>query len=136
MAIKQEELDKAHEILRQFERKDIDHSEFCWKYITDRVNASKTSLWRNTDFKEEFERIKMLMKAYAKKQKSFNHETIKKSHDEAKIARLEREVIELKAQLHRERERLAYAQMIARQNGLDPLEFMESSPLNLGIVSK
>lgn len=134
MTVKKEELDKAHSILRAFERKDIDHSEFSWKYITDRVKASRQSLWRNDDFIEEFNRVKLLMKSYAKRTRAFDHELIKKSHEEMMISKLKQEIENLKSQLNRERERLAYAQLVARQRGIDPLEFMDESPLSKGLV--
>lgn len=136
MAIKPEELKKAHDILREFEKKDIHHSEFGWDYITERVNASRTSLWRNNDFNDEFKRIKKLIKVYSKKQQAFDHGMLKKSHGDAKISKLNQEIEDLKAQLDRERERLAYAAVIFRQKGFDASEFMDSSPINPGIVEK
>ncbi|WP_420600317.1 hypothetical protein [Neptuniibacter sp.] len=136
MAMKRHELDEALDILNDFKKQKIHHSEFGWRYITDRVKPSKSTLDRNKEFMHLFAEVKKLVKIYAKKGKIFNHDDVKKSHEEVKIANLEREIEDLKAQLARERERLAYAQMVARQNGLDPTAFMENSPLNPGLVAK
>ncbi len=39
-------------------------------------------------------------------------------------------------QLNRERERLAYAQIVARQHNIEPALFMDKAPLNIGLVTK
>ena len=64
MATSQEDFEKAFGILSQFERQLISEDEFCWEYITERVVPSKPTLWRNTEFRDEFDRVKRLVKAY------------------------------------------------------------------------
>lgn len=136
MAIKKNELEKAYQILRSFERGDIKPEEFSWNYILERIKASRTTLWRNKEFKASYDRIKILTKEYATKNKTFSHALIKQSHDESEKDRLKAQIKELEAQLNRERERLAYAQMVARQNNIDPALFMDTAPLNLGILTE
>jgi len=134
MAIKKEELEKAYQILHAFERQDIPSKEYGWSYILERVNASRTTLWRNKEFKADFDRIKKLTKEYTTKKKEFSHALMKQSHDESEKAQLKTRIKELETQLDRERERLAYAQMIARQHNIDPILFMDNTPLNTGLI--
>tara|TARA_B100001059_G_C17809087_1_gene571103 strand:+ start:1590 stop:1892 length:303 start_codon:yes stop_codon:yes gene_type:complete len=71
-----EQWDKAFSVLQQFERQLIDPSNFGWKYITDKSGVSKPTLWRNKEFEKEFQRIKDVVKSYARGEKS----SIKKLH--------------------------------------------------------
>ena len=57
----------------------------------------------------------------------------KESAKDAEITKLKRQVKELKEQLSRERERLAYAAMAARRKYIDPIRFEEESPLLVAI---
>ena len=136
MAIKEEELEKAYQILRSFERREIRPEEYGWNYILERVDASRTTLWRNNEFKVAFDRIKKLTKEYSNKKKEFSHALIKQSHDESEKALLNARIKELEMQLNRERERLAYAQIVARQHNIEPALFMDKAPLNIGLVTK
>ncbi|NCG69453.1 hypothetical protein GWK93_00160, partial [Vibrio parahaemolyticus] len=53
----------------------------------------------------------------------------KESVKDAEIASLRREVEDLNKQLSKERERLAYAAVVARRNNIDPILFEKESPL-------
>jgi hypothetical protein len=136
MSIKKEELEKAYQILRAFERREIPPEHYSWNYILERVKASRATLWRNKEFKATFDRIKKVTKEYANKNKDFSHALIKQSHEESEKAQLKARIKELEAQLNRERERLVYAQMVARQHNIEPTLFMDKAPLNIGLITE
>lgn len=129
MATTKEEFEEAFTILSHFERQIIDAEDFSWDYITDRVTPSKPTLWRNTDFRDEFNRIKKLVKGYRDDDKEYDIEVIQKSLLELTNEKLTERVAQLEKDLDRERERLAYAAMVARRHNIDPAQFMEQSPL-------
>lgn len=128
-----EQWGKAFSVLQQFERQLIDPSNFGWKYITDKSGVSKPTLWRNKEFEKEFQRIKEVVKSYARGEKQFDQETsLKAARDrdrDHQIEVLKAQVQELTKQLNRERERLIYASMIARRKNIDPSEFLDESPV-------
>ena len=135
MATSQEDFEKAFGILSQFERQLISEDEFCWEYITERVVPSKPTLWRNTEFRDEFDRVKRLVKAYKEGKAVYDLEESKESLKDAEIKKLKEKVNVLEGQLARERERLAYAAVVARRENIDPLMFEQSSPL-LGAIGR
>jgi hypothetical protein len=135
VATSKEEFDQAFKILSQFERQLIAPEEFGWEYITDRVKPSKPTLWRNTDFRFEFERIKNLVKAYRSGKKQYDLNESKESVKDIEIKKLKMKVANLESQLSRERERLAYAAVVARRNNIDPMKFEYESPL-LGAIGR
>lgn len=135
MATSKEDFDQAFKILSQFERQLIQPEEFGWDYITDRVKPSKPTLWRNTDFRFEFERIKKLVKAYRSGKKRYDLNESKESVKDIEIKKLKIKVANLESQLNRERERLAYAAVVARRNNIDPMKFERESPL-LGAIGR
>lgn len=85
MVIKAEELQKAYDILSRFERQLIKAKEFKWDYITDRVAASKVTLWRNKDFKAEYDRVQGLVKGYIHGEKEYSLERSQASQTEKQI---------------------------------------------------
>lgn len=125
--------DKVFMLLQKFERQLIDPSLFGWKYITSSCGVSKATLWRNSAFRSEFQRVKDLVRTYRLGHKSYDTvASIKSSHAREKddqISSLKAEVELLAKQLARERERLIYAVVIARRRNIDPREFMEDVPL-------
>lgn len=133
MTIPAEQWDKAFSILQQFERQLIDPSCFGWKFITETSGVSKPTLWRNKEFEKEFQRIKEVVKSYARGEKQFDQEvSLKAAKDrdrDHQIDVLKAQVQELTRQLNRERERLIYASMIARRKNIDPAEFLDESPV-------
>lgn len=129
MATTQQQWDKAFRLLSEFERKLIEPEEFSWDYFLERLEPSKATLWRNKEFRNEFNRVKKLVKDYKNKNIDYSLERSLESKKDSRIQELERQVKELTDQLDRERERLAYASMIARRKNIDPNEFLESSPL-------
>jgi hypothetical protein len=135
VATSKEEFDKAFKILSQFERQLIPPENFGWKYITDRVEPSKPTLWRNSDFRFEFERIKNLAKAYKAGKKKYDLNESKESAKDGEIRKLKSKVANLESQLDRERERLAYAAVVARRSNIDPMKFEHESPL-LGAIGR
>lgn len=135
MATSPEEFKKAFDILSQFERQIIPAEQFGWGYITERVNPSKPTLWRNTDFRFEFDRIKKLVKEYKKGKQIYNLEASKESVKDAEIKKLKDRVSALEDLLQKERERLAYAAVVARRHNIDPVEFELESPL-LGAIGR
>lgn len=135
MATSQEDFEKAFGILSHFERQLISEDEFGWEYITSRVKPSKPTLWRNTEFRDEFDRVKRLVKAYKKGKAVYDLEESKESLKDAEIKKLKEKVNVLEGQLARERERLAYAAVVARRENIDPIKFEEDSPL-LGAIGR
>lgn len=129
MATTQAQWDKAFDILSRFERRLIEPEHFSWDYFLERLEPSKATLWRNKEFRSEFERIKKLVKDYRNKDIDYSLERSLESKKDSRIKELERQVQELTDQLDRERERLAYASMVARRKNIDPETFIESSPL-------
>lgn len=130
MAIKAEVLQKAYNILAHFERQLIEAKEFKWDYITDRAAASKVTLWRNKDFKAEYDRVQAIVKGYIHGEKEYSLERSQASQTEKQIKFLKDRIEQLEKELNRERERLAYATMVARQNNIDPMRFIDESPLS------
>jgi len=135
VATSKEEFEKAFRILSQFERQLIPTEDFCWEYITDRVEPSKPTLWRNIEFRDEYDRVKKLVKSYKEGDVVFYLVTSQESLKDAEIKKLKEEVCLLKEQLSRERERLAYAAVVARRENIDPTMFEESSPL-IGAIAR
>ena len=129
MATTQAQWNKAFEILSKFERRLLEPELFSWDFFLERLEPSKATLWRNKDFRSEFERVKKLVKDYKNKNIDYSLERSLESKKDSRIKELERQVQELTDQLDRERERLAYASMIARRKNIDPDTFMENSPL-------
>ncbi|MDT4884948.1 hypothetical protein FQZ97_1211310 [compost metagenome] len=90
-------------------------------------------MWRNKEFEKEFQRIKEVVKSYARGEKHFDQEiSLKAAKDrerEHQIEALKAQVEELTKQLNRERERVLYASMIARRKNIDPAEFLDESPV-------
>ena len=130
MTTSTEQWGKAFSVLQQFERQLIDPSDFGWKYITDKSGVSKPTLWRNKEFEKEFQRIKGIVKSYARGEKQFVSLKAARDRDrDHQIEMLKAQVQELTKQLNRERERLIYASMIARRKNIDPAEFLDDSPV-------
>ena len=129
MATSKEEFEKAFGILSKFERQLIPAEEFGWDYITERVKHSKPTLWRNADFRFEFDRIKKLVKEYKKGKQVYDLQASKESVKDAEIRKLKDRVSALEELLHKERERLAYAAVVARRHNVDPVKFELESPL-------
>jgi hypothetical protein len=135
VATSQEEFDKAFKILSHFERQIIPAEDFGWEYLTNRVKPSKPTLWRNREFRDEFNRVQKLVRAYKTGKANYNLKASKESVKDAEIVKLKRQVEDLKSQLSRERERLAYASTVARRSNIDPLLFEDESPL-LGAIGR
>ncbi len=57
MSTSKDQWKTAFDLLSQFERKLISPESFKWDYFTENVGASKPTLWRNEEFKTEFQRI-------------------------------------------------------------------------------
>ncbi len=129
MAVSQEKWDQAFQLLSQFERKVIDPSLFKWKYFEEVLGISKPTLWRNKDFLSEHTRVGELVDKYKNKKVDYDIEQSKISIKDQQISDLKARIISLEQQLDHERERLAYAAIIARQADIDPVRFMEQSPL-------
>ncbi len=135
MAITKEEFEAAFKILSQFERQLLPAEEFGWDFITSRVKPSKPTLWRNLEFRDEFNRVKKLVRTYKDGNAVYDHNVSKESTKDVEIEKLKRKVQELESQLSRERERLAYAAVVARRENIDPVKFEEKSPL-LGAIGR
>jgi multidrug efflux pump subunit AcrA (membrane-fusion protein) len=134
MATRAEQWDQAFALLDKFERQLIEPSAYRWAYITAQTGVSKPTLWRNQEFEREYQRVKILVKAYALGEKQFDQvQSIKAAREREKdqqIEDLKAAVIALNEQLSRERERLVYAALIARRRNIDPEDFLERCPLN------
>ena len=99
MATTKEEFESAFKILSQFERQLIPADEFGWDYITSRVKPSKPTLWRNREFRDEFDRVKKLVRAYKAGKSVYDLKVSKESAKDAEINKLRRKVEELESQL-------------------------------------
>lgn len=129
MTTTKEQFESAFKILSHFERQVIPAAEFSWGYITSRVKPSKTTLWRNREFRDEFERVKKLVRAYKYGKADYDLNTSKESAKDLQIRQLKRKVQDLESLLSRERERLAYAAVVARRENIDPIKFDQDCPL-------
>lgn len=129
MATTKDQWETAFDLLSKFERGLIKPEEFKWQYFIDNVGASKPTLWRNEEFKLEFHRVQKLVKQYKTKNIEYSLERSKQSLQDQEIEQLKARVKELEDERDRERERLAYASMVARRNNIDPEQFNEKSPL-------
>ncbi|TDF34577.1 hypothetical protein EYS14_24195 [Alteromonadaceae bacterium M269] len=125
MEMKKEDFEAAFSILSQFERQLIPAKEFGWEYITKRVKPSKPTLWHNIEFRDEFNRIQKLVRAYKEGKVMYDLNASKESVKDAEIAKLKVKVKELESKLSSERERLAYAAVVARRENIDPMKFEE-----------
>lgn len=129
MSTSKEQWKIAFDLLSKFERGLISPEEFKWQYFIDNVGASKPTLWRNKEFKMEFNRVYELVKQYKTKNIEYSLERSKQSIKDQEIENLKARIKELEKERDRERERLAYAAMIARRHNIDPEQFNEKSPL-------
>jgi len=129
MAVSKEKWSEAFQLLSQFERKVIDPSGFSWAYLVSELGISKPTMWRNAEFKSEHERVSKLVNKYKNKQTDYDLETSKLSKKDQEISILKQKIISLEQELDHERERLAYAALISRQNNIDPILFEKETPL-------
>jgi len=129
MAVSKEKWSEASQLLSQFERKIIDPSAFSWTYLVSELGISKPTMWRNAEFKSEYERVRKLVHKYKNKQADYDLETSNLSKKDQEIAKLKQKIISLEQELDHERERLAYAALISRQNNIDPTLFEKETPL-------
>ena len=129
MSTSKDQWKTAFDLLSQFERKLIDPESFKWDYFTENVRASKPTLWRNEEFKVEFQRIQKLVKQYKTKNIEYSLDRSKLSLKDQEIEKLKARIKEVEDERDRERERLSYAAMIARRHNIDPEQFNEKSPL-------
>lgn len=136
MATKKEDFEAAFSILSQFERQVIPSKEFGWEYITSRVKPSKPTLWRNLEFRDEFNRVQKLIRAYREGKAEYDLEVSKMSVKDAEIERLKKQINHLQEQLSVERERLSYAAVVARRQNIDPILFELQSPLIAAVARK
>ena len=79
--------------------------------------------------------LKGLLRLTRKVKLFYDLEESKESLKDAEIKKLKEKVNILEGQLARERERLAYAAVVARRENIDPLMFEQSSPL-LGAIGR
>ena len=129
MAVSKQQWSEAMQLLSRFERKVLDPSLFSWSYLVKELGISKATLWRNSEFKSEHQRIQKLVGKYITTQADYNLEACKLSKKDQEIANLKARIIELEQQLDHERERLVYAVLIARRNNIDPTLFEKETPL-------
>jgi DNA repair exonuclease SbcCD ATPase subunit len=129
MSTSKEQWKIAFDLLSKFERDLISPKEFKWQYFIDNVGASKPTLWRNEEFKMEFQRVQKLVKQYKTKNIEYSLERSKLSIKDQEIENLKARIKKLENERDRERERLAYAAMVARRHNIDPEQFNEKSPL-------
>ena len=129
MAVSKEKWSEAFQLLSQFERKIIGPSEFSWAYLVSELGISKPTMWRNTEFRSEHERVSKLVNKYKNKKTDYDLETSKLSKKDQEITKLKQRIISLEQELDHERERLAYAAFIARQKNIDPNLFEKETPL-------
>ena len=133
MTISRKQWDVAFSIILKFERQLVSPELFSWDYFIKESGISKPTLWRNKDFVNEFQRVKNLTKNYVNGDENFDQVvSLKAARDrerDEQIERLKAQVKELSKQLSRERERVLYASVIARRKNIDPVEFLEDTPL-------
>ncbi len=131
-----EQKDLALTILRRFKTKDLLPKDFGWNYIANEVSVNRTTLYRNEEIRENFALVKKIVAKHKKEARGLNQERIEKGELEHKIDILKEKVSSLEKQLARERERLTYATLAARKKGIDPLDFLDKTPLSSAITKK
>lgn len=136
MAMSQEQIELAKTILRRFKNKDLPPDQFSWSFIASEVGVNRTTLYRHQDIKEDYALAKKLVAKHKKMERGLNSERIRKGELEHQIDTLKKTINDLQSQLDRERERLAYATLIARQKGIDPTAFIDESPLGIAVQKK
>lgn len=129
MATSKEKWREAFQLLSQFERQVIDASNFNWNFLVESLGISKPTLWRNKEFRSEHERVGKLVEKYKQGKAKYDLENSILSKKDQEIIDLKRKIEELELQLDHERERLAYAALVARQHNIDPAKFEQDSPL-------
>mgnify|MGYP000255751266 CR=1 FL=1 len=129
MAVSKEKWNQAFQLLSQFERKVLDPSLFKWEYFEEVLGISKPTFWRNEGFRSEHSRVRKLVNKYKNNNADYDIEQSKLSIKDQQITDLKARIINLEQQLDNERERLAYAAIVARQADIDPDRFMKQSPL-------
>ena len=77
----------------------------------------------------EHERVGKLVEKYKQGKAKYDLENSILSKKDQEIIDLKRKIEELELQLDHERERLAYAALVARQHNIDPAKFEQDSPL-------
>lgn len=136
MAMSLEQIELAKTILRRFKNKDLPPDKFSWDFIASEVGVNRTTLYRHQDIKEDYALAKKLVAKHKKMERGLNSERIRKGELEHQIDTLKKTIETLEEQLARERERLAYAALVARRKGIDPLEFIDGSPLGIAVQKK
>lgn len=135
MATKKDQWDHAFSVLDRFERQIFQASDLSWSFLVEQTGISKPTLWRNSEFKSEFQRVRELVRGYATGSESFDIvSSVHGSRERAKdllIVQLKEQINNLTSELNRERERLIYACMVARRRNIDPMEFMDLAPLGV-----
>ena len=131
-----EQIELAKTILRRFKNKDLPPNQFSWNYIASEVGVNRTTLYRHQDIKEDYALTKKLVAKHKKMERGLNIERIHKGELEYQIDTLKQKIVTLEQQLARERERLAYATLVARKNDIDPFEFLDNSPLSIAIQKR
>jgi len=136
MAMSKKQKDLALTILRRFKTKDLLPKDFGWNYIANEVGVNRTTLYRNEEIRETFALVKKIVAKHKKEARGLNQERIEKGELEHMIDTLKEKVTDLEKQLARERERLTYATLVARKRDIDPLEFLDKTPLSTAITKK
>lgn len=136
MSMSKEQIELAKTILRRFKNKDLPPNQFSWNYIASEVGVNRTTLYRHQDIKEDYALTKKLVAKHKKMERGLNIERIHKGELEHQIDTLKQKNVTLEQQLARERERLAYATLVARKNNIDPFEFLDNSPLSIAIQKR
>lgn len=136
MAMSKKQIELARTILRRFKNKDIPPENFGWNFIASEVGVNRTTLYRHQDIREDYALAKRLVAKHKKMERGLNIERIHKGELEHQIDTLKQKIASLEQQLARERERLAYATLVARKNDIDPFEFLDGSPLSVAIQKR
>lgn len=136
MAMSKKQKNLALTILRRFKTKDLLPKDFGWNYIANEVGVNRTTLYRNEEIRETFALVKKIVAKHKKEARGLNQERIEKGELEHMIDTLKEKVTDLEKQLARERERLTYATLVARKRDIDPLEFLDKTPLSTAITKK
>ncbi|MDQ2077472.1 hypothetical protein [Marinimicrobium sp. ABcell2] len=136
MAMRKDQKEFALTILRRFKTKDLPPKDFGWNYIANEVGVNRTTLYRNDSIRETYALVRTIVSKHKKEARGLNQERIEKGELEHKIDTLNETINDLEKQLNRERERLVYATLVARKKDIDPLEFLDKTPLSSAITMK
>ena len=98
------------EVLRKFGTGELPEQELSWEYLVQLTGVNRTTLWRDSDIREEYQGVKQLIASRGRK--------VLKKLDEVRI--LKARIIQLEDNLGEAQLRIVELQNLLAQHGIDP----------------